>query len=227
MEAPSGTILVWSDIGCPWAHALVYRLHEARTRLELEDAVSIEHLSYPLELFNEQPTPKNVLDAEIPVVGAIAPGAGWQVWNEPEWHWPVTTLPALEAVRAARLQSAGAAERLDRALRVALFSHAQCISMRHVILEVARNCEGVDAKHLAQMLDEGRARRRVIEEWRRARAGDVKGSPHLFLHDGTDAHNPGVEMHWEGKPGTGFPVIDRDCPEVIDELLIKAADAAE
>jgi len=223
MDTPPGTILVWSDIGCAWAHATVYRLHEARRRLGLEDTVAFEHLSYPLELFNERPTPKNILSAEIPVIGAMAPNAGWRIWNEREWHWPVTTLPALEAVRAARLQSAAAAEHLDRALRVAFFGHSQCISMRHVILETARDCGAVDADHLAETLDEGRARKRVIEEWHRASAGDVKGSPHLFLPDGTDVHNPGVRMHWEGEHGTGFPVIDEDCPDVIDELVRRAA----
>ncbi|MCA1690698.1 MAG: DsbA family protein, partial [Actinobacteria bacterium] len=32
----AGTIVVYSDIGCPWAHLAVYRLHAARRRLGLE-----------------------------------------------------------------------------------------------------------------------------------------------------------------------------------------------
>lgn len=227
MEAPPGTILVWSDIGCPWAHAFVHRLHETRKRLGLDDRVKLEHLSYPLELFNERPTPKHIVEAEVPVVGALEPEAGWRVWTERDGHWPVTMLPALEAVRAARLQSNAAADRLDSALRVAFFGNGLCISMRHVILEVARECGDVDVDRLADTLDEGRARKRVIEEWRRASAGDVKGSPHVFLSDGTDSHNPGVRMHWEGEHGVGFPVIDNYDPEAVDELLQRAAAAAE
>jgi predicted DsbA family dithiol-disulfide isomerase len=222
MEVPERTVLIWSDIGCPWSHVAVHRLHEARRRLGL-DELRLEHLSYPLELFDEQPTQKSILEAEIPVLGAIEPDAGWQLWRERDWEWPVTTLPALEAVRAARLQSTTAAESLDRALRRAFFGRSQCIALRHVILEVARNCGGVDANSLADTLDDGRARRRVIDEWHRAAIGDVKGSPHVFLPDGTDAHNPGIRMHWEGEQGTGFPVIDEDDPEVYDDLVKRAA----
>ena len=47
----------------------------------------------------------------------------------------------------------------------------------------------------------------------------VKGSPHLFLPDGTDVHNPGMELHWEGEHGIGFPVVDADDPEVYTCLL--------
>jgi hypothetical protein len=44
-----------------------------------------------------------------------------------------------------------------------------------------------------------------------------------FLPDGTDMHNPGIEMHWQGEAGTGFPVIDHDDPTVYDDLLKRAA----
>ncbi len=51
----------------------------------------------------------------------------------------------------------------------------------------------------------------------------MKGSPHLFPSDGTDAHNPGIRMHWEAEPGRGFPVIDADDPSVYDSLVTTAA----
>jgi predicted DsbA family dithiol-disulfide isomerase len=224
METPSGTIAVWSDIGCPWSHLAVHRLHEARHRLGLDDAVRFDHRPFPLELVNDQATPRQVLAAEVPVVGALAPEAGWQAWQAPEWHWPVTTLPALEAVQAAAAQDAAAAEELDRALRVAFFGESRCISLRHVILEVASKCDTVDRDALAGTLDDGVARGAVIARFEEATASeDIKGSPHLFLPDGTDAHNPGVTMHWEGRPGEGFPVIDDDDPSVYDDLLRRAA----
>ncbi len=65
----------------------------------------------------------------------------------------------------------------------------------------------------------------MIARFEEARAKEeVKGSPHVFLADGTDAHNPGIEMHWEGRPGEGFPVIDRDEPAIYDELVGRAAE---
>lgn len=225
MDVTSGTIVIWSDIGCPWAHLAVHRLHETRRRLDLVDAVTFEHRPFPLELFNEQPTPKNVLSAEIPVVGACDPAAGWQEWDAREWEWPVTTLPALEAVQAVSAHDVRAAEELDRALRVAFFGESRCISMRHVILEVASKCDRVDAPALAGALDDGVARRTLMARFEQADRSDaVDGSPHLFLADGTSARNPGIEMHWEGRPGEGFPVVDRDEPAIYEDLLRRAAD---
>ena len=223
MEVP-GTIAIWSDIGCPWAHLAVHRLHETRRRLDLVDAVALDLRPFPLELFNEQVTPRKVLAAEVPVVGALAPEAGWEEWDAPEWEWPVTTLPALEAVRAVSAHDVRAAEELDRALRIAFFGNSRCISMRHVILEIAAKCDLVDADALAGALDDGVARRTLMARFDEAeRSDEVKGSPHVFLADGTDAHNPGIEMHWEGRPGEGFPVVDRDEPEIYEDLLRRAA----
>lgn len=220
MDVPRGTIVVWSDIGCAWAHLAVHRLHEARHRLALDDDVTFEHLGFPLELFNERPTPKQRSEAEIAALGARDPGAGFHVWRGPESEWPITTLPALEAVRAAHLQGVRIAETLDRALRRAMFTESRCISLRHVILEVADECDDVNADRLADDLDSGVARRRVIDEWRRATADDVQGSPHLFLPDGSDVHNPGIRMRWDDG---GFPVIEDDDPSVYEDLLKRAA----
>lgn len=224
MDVSPGTIAIWSDLGCPWAHLAVYRLHAARRRLDLEEAVTFEHFPFPLELANEQATPRPVLAAEVAVVGALEVDAGWQVWQAPEWQWPVTTLPALEAVLAAAAHDPRGGEELDRALRVAFFGESRCISMRHVILEVASKCDSVDTEVLAGALDDGIARRTLITRFEESRVGDeVEGSPHVFLPDGTDAHNPGIVKHWEGRPGEGFPVIDEDDPSVYDELLLRAA----
>ena len=179
--------------------------------------------AFPLELINEQATPKRILDAEIPVVGGLEPDAGWQVWQRHPSEWPVTTLPALEAVEAAKEQGLSASEALDRALRVALFAQSRTISMRHEILEIAEDCEGVDADALKDALVEGRARPVVERNLELSTSGSIKGSPHLFLPDGTDVHNPGIEHHWEGEAGEGFPSVDEDRPEVYEELLRRAA----
>lgn len=222
IEVPEGRVVVFSDIGCPWAHVAVFRLLENRAAMGLDGEIAIEHRAFPLELFNERPTSKKTLDAEIPVAGALEPDAGWQMWRRPDYQYPVTTLPALEAVRAARAQSDAASEELDRALRVAFFGEGETISMRHVILSVARSCKGVDAAEIAAALDDGRWRRSVTDDYERAQADDVNGSPHVFVA-GADAHNPGIDMHWEGEHGKGFPVVDKDDPSVYEDLLARAA----
>src|SRR5437868_3729976 len=134
MNVAPGTIVVWSDIACPWATLAVHRLHQARARLGLDDRTVLDHRAFPLELVNSRCTPRRVLAAEVPVAGALAPEFGWKVWQGPESEWPVTTLLALEAVQAAKEQSLWASEALDVALRRAFFADSRCISMRHVVL---------------------------------------------------------------------------------------------
>jgi predicted DsbA family dithiol-disulfide isomerase len=222
IEVEPGTIAVYADVGCPWAHLAVHRLHEARSELSLENSVRFDIRAFPLEVFNRQPTPKLTLDAEIAVAGTLAPDAGWQMWQAPAHEYPVTTLPALEAVEAAKEQGLRASEQLDRALRRAFFAESKVISMRHVIEEVASDCAEVDAGKLLEALDDGRARRAVMEQVARGDGDEVKGSPHVFLPDGTNVHNPGVEFHWEGEHGEGFPVVDRDDPSIYRDILLTA-----
>lgn len=216
---PRGTIIVWSDPGCPWAHVAVARLHRFRAELGLEDEVQFDHRVFALELLNERPTPKRILDAEVPVAGGLEPGAGWAMWQAPEWSYPVTTLLPMEAVQAAKAQSFQASEQLDRALRVAFYAESRCISLLPVILDVAERCPAVDAGSLAKALHEGVARGSVMDQAAEAATDAIEGSPHLVLPDGTDVHNPGIRLHWEGEKGRGFPVVDADDPSVYEDIL--------
>ena len=51
----------------------------------------------------------------------------------------------------------------------------------------------------------------------------VKGSPHVYLPDGSDVANPGIDKHWEGEEGEGFPVVDGYDASVYDDLIRRAA----
>src|SRR5438270_8766115 len=139
-DVSPGTLVVYGDIACPWSHLCVHGLRKARKRLGLDDEVALDLRSYPLELFNGRPTPKRTLDVEIPVVGALDPSAGWQVWRRPAFEYPVTTVPALEAVQAAKEQDLRASEELGRALRLAFFAESRTVSLLPLILHVAAGC---------------------------------------------------------------------------------------
>jgi predicted DsbA family dithiol-disulfide isomerase len=224
MNVLPGTIQVWSDLGCPWSHAVVWRLWDARRRLGFEERVRFDHHAFPLELFNREPTPRWHVDVEAPVVASIAPRAGWQRWSAPDSAWPVTLLPPMEAVQAAKHQSLAAGEALDRGLRQALYAESRCISLRHVILEVASESEAIDVGALAAALDDGRARRALMDDFRTAQGDEVRGSAHLFAPDGMNDQNPGIGIGWEddGSP-YGRYWIEHDDPAAIDELVRRAA----
>ncbi len=227
VEVAPGTIVVYSDIACPWSHVAIHRLHTTRRRLGLEGEVLFDIHAFPLEVVNRRATPKTVLDAEIPVAGALEPDAGWQMWQRWDYDYPVTTLPAMEAVHVAKEQGLACSEALDSALRRALFGSSRNISLIHEILEVAAGCDGLDAEEVARGLDDGRGRPALARDREVSLAGTIHGSPHLFLADGTQSHNPGIELHWEGDHGRGFPVVDHDDPTVYEHLLKTAASTRE
>lgn len=176
------------------------------------------HRPYVLEEVNEFPIPKHFLDSEVPQIAPLDMDAGWRVWTEPPETWPVSTLLAMEAVRAAAAQGPDAHEQLDRALRVAFFEQHECITLRHVILRIAERCPAVDARVLALALDAGEARHRLIEDHRDG-LRFVRGSPHLFFSDGFAVHNPGIEVSWLGEQGTGYPRAALVDPRVHEELI--------
>ena len=179
--------------------------------------------AFPLELLNSQPTPKHILDAEIPVAGALEPEAGWQVWQRPDHEYPANN-GASSRGGAGRQGARLGRERGPRPCaegRVLLQEPAD--SLRHGILAAAKAVDGLDVERLVKALDQGRYRSVISEHWEVASLNKVQGSPHLFLPDGTNVHNPGMEMHWEGEHGKGFPVVTKDDPSVYEDLLRRAA----
>lgn len=222
MDVAPGTIVAYTDIACAWATLALYRLYRARDEANLADELRVDLRLFALEDVNQSAIPKRHLDAEIPVVGALEPEFGWMPWQNDPSTWPVTTMPANEAVQAAKQQSLRAAEELDMALRHAFFTDSRPIALHHEIVAVARQCPSVDADELAAALDSGSARAQMMRDYR-AHASDVQGSPHFFLADGSHVHNPGIKLHWVGKASAGFPVVDHDDREAVAELVRRAA----
>jgi predicted DsbA family dithiol-disulfide isomerase len=223
LEVAPGTVVVYSDIGCPWAHVAVWRLHDARRRLRLVDQVRFDHRGFPLELFNSEATPRPEYESEMDFCAALAPRAGWQRWSAPDWTWPVTMLPAMEAVQAAKEQSLAASEALDIGLRRAFWGESRCVSLRHVILEVASESGAVDLATLADAIDSGRARHRLFGQWDLAKTDAVAGSPHLFTSDGWNGQNPGLEIDWREEAGAWIPTLLADDATAYEAIVRRAA----
>lgn len=219
----SGTIVVYSDLWCSFAHLAVHRLHRTRARLGLEGVVAFDHHAFPLELLNGHSSPRPGTDSEVSAIGRLDPEAGWKLWQAADWTYPTTTLAALEAVQAAKEQGLVASEAMDLALRKAFWVDSRCISLRSVLLEVAAETAVVDVDLLAEALDDGRARKAVMADFAVSQTDAIQCSPHLFLADGTNAANPGVEVHYTGDYGVGFPIATADDPSIYEALLLRAA----
>ncbi|SFO43554.1 Predicted dithiol-disulfide isomerase, DsbA family [Pseudonocardia ammonioxydans] len=212
------TVIVYTDVMCGWSTLALHRLYRARQRAGMEERLAVELRLFLLEDINTTPLTSDVIEPEKPVIGPLEPDLGIVPWHGRPSAYPVTSAPANEAVHAARIQSAAAAEELDMALRLAFWRDSRCISLRHEILDVAGACEQVDADHVREAVDDGRARGPMIDDYLTHRDA-VSGSPHLFLPDGSDHHNPGIRFHQFGQPGAGYPVLDGDDPAVYDEIV--------
>src|SRR3954447_1862026 len=224
VDVAPGTVALYTDMVCAWSTVALHRFYAARSRLGMDDDLRVDLRLFLLEDVNRFAIPERMLDAEIPVVGELEPTLGMTPWQAERSAWPVTSLPANEAVHAAAMQSPAAAEQLDMALRLGFFRGSRCISMLHEVADVARGCHAVDAAAVAAALDDGRARGPMMADYRSHR-DDVQGSPHFFLADGSEEHNPGVAMHPDEAGGS--PVVDSDAPTVYDDLVRRAAEAAQ
>jgi predicted DsbA family dithiol-disulfide isomerase len=186
-----GVITLWSDLSCPWATLALHTLHEAAAKRGVK--VYVDHRAFPLELLNREPTPKPGHDEEVEAILSVRPDVGWSTWRAPDSTFPVTTLPAMEAVQAAKGQGLEAGDELDSALRRAFFVEQRCISLHPVIEDVARSCAGVDADALMAALARGDGRAQVYADLDATRSGEIKGSPHFWTANGPFAANPGVD----------------------------------
>ncbi len=148
VDVAPGTVVVYTDVVCAWSTVALQRFHAARSRLDLDERVRVDHRLYLLEDVDSFAIPMRMLQAEIPVVGRLEPDLDISPWRAQPSDWPVSALPADE----------------------------------------------------------------------------VQGSPHFSLADGSDVHDPGISLHWAD---AGCPVVDEDDPGVYDDLVRRAADAAD
>jgi predicted DsbA family dithiol-disulfide isomerase len=218
-----GTIAIFSDLICPFAHLTIHRLFVARTRLGLDDAIRLRHHAFPIELLNGAPGTRHGSDSEIPTLGALEPDAGWQLWQGPDYHYPNTVLLAFEAVQAATAQSMRVGENFDRAIRRAFWNESRPVQMHHEVVAIARTVADLDVSRLEADLRSGSYRATVFADLDMARTDAVLMSPHVFLADGSNVANPGIAVHWQGGWASGFPVVDSNEPMAIESILRQAA----
>lgn len=226
----SVSIAMYADLACPYAYVTAYRLRKLRE--EYRETIVIEHKSLALEYVNREPTPKPLLDQELPYLVREEPNIPYQPWRRPESEWPVTMWPAFEAVKCAERQSLALADDLDWAIRVAFFAESRCISLRHVLLELAQQV-GLDERRFADDFDRGVTKYQVLQEaqegWERLH---VDGSPTFVLPSGKQISNVGlpeiiVDVNHPDKDVTIKPAScqGQACLEIFRQMFAEALQA--
>lgn len=220
-------LAMYADLACPYAYVTAYRLRKLRD--EYRGTIVIEHKSLALEYVNREPTPKPVLELELPVLVKEEPDIPYQPWQRPESEWPVTMWSAFEAVKCAERQSLALADDLDWAIRVAFFAQSRCISLRHVLLELAQQV-GLDVKRFADDFDRGVTKYQVLQEaqegWERLH---VAGSPTFVLPSGKQISNVGlpeitIDTHHPARvmAVTPAPCQGQACLEIFRQMFAEA-----
>ena len=184
-----GVLHFYSDLHCPYAYLAAHRLRKALARHR--GNVRVAHKCLAIEYVDSKCTPKDVLDAETPDIVAAEPDLVYTGWNAPESQWPVTFWPAFEAVKCAERQGWRQAHELDWRIREAFFAHSRCVSMRHVLLDLAKGVPGLDHARFVDDFDSGACKREVLAESRHGwETLDMQVSPTFLLPDGAMEANP-------------------------------------
>jgi predicted DsbA family dithiol-disulfide isomerase len=186
----------------------VYRLRSLWS--DYEGRVQFSWKALSLEIHNRQPTPKNIVDVEIDLMLQQEPQLPIGPWKAPDWQYPATILPAFEGLDCAMLQGDGQAWEFNWRVRKAFFDEGRCISMRHVLVDLAAE-SGLDVDRFSGDWDSGGSRSKVLADSRRGwEELQVPGSPTFVLPGGRRIHNPGAfRVTW----GANHEVKRVDQPE--------------
>lgn len=206
MDRP--VVELFADLHCPHAYLTRYRLRQLEDRYR--DQVAFVSRALSIELFDQKPTPKAILDVETPMLAQLEPGLPYRPWPEGRTSaWPVTFLPAFEAVKAAQALDPEAAWELDWRIREAFFHDHACVSMRWVLADCAEDV-GLDREAFLAEWDSGRHRPTVLAESQEG--WETEGfthSPSIRLPDGSGHVNPGGHVT-ELDPDQNFRVTRFD-----------------
>ncbi|MGH2531370.1 MAG: DsbA family oxidoreductase [Thermomicrobiales bacterium] len=219
-------IEMYADLSCPFAYVTHARWRQLRP--EYAGRAEIIHKCLALEYVNREPTPKPTIEVELPILLLGEPEIPYAPWRAAASEWPVTFWPAFEAVKCAERQGLAAADDLAWAIRVAFFAEHRCVSMRHVLLDLAERV-GLDQERFTRDFDSGVAKGSVIEEardgWERLKA---PGSPTWALPSGvmvSELGLPELDLDQGGRPiqhapapCSGGACLDR-LRRVLDEAL--------
>lgn len=216
----------YSSIECPFAYLAVYRLRQVLP--EFNGRVHILWRALSLEYINRQVYPKPLREVEIDLLKQIDPGLPVQKWTAPEWKWPGTFWPAMEALACAQDQGFDAAFELSWRLRYAYFQEGRTISLRHEILDIAQPLAEIgllDMGRFQSDWDSGRFKGSVLDD---SQAGwhekKVAGSPTFVFRDGRQITNPAVgevDIDEENAVLRGYNPYSGDPLEFFRMVLLK------
>ncbi len=159
---------------------------------DFSGTVQLKWRAFPLEVINNRPASRHIVDQEWPLVAVQEPLAPCRAW--PHQDYLRTTMPAFEAYNSVFSQDAEQARVFDLKLKRAFFYEGRRIDETEMVCEVARDM-GLDPAPIRADLASQKHREAIMADCRESmRLRDQEGlpmtSPTLFLPSGEAIHNP-------------------------------------
>jgi predicted DsbA family dithiol-disulfide isomerase len=175
-------VAVYQDVLCAWSYLADVRLEGLRA--ELGELVRWRYRPFPLRVSDTLPTERErrVWLAELErarkepePLARLLSGELWQAGDLPR-----SSVPALTALEAARLQGAQARSALARAMQRTALEQGVNVTRTDVVFELASRV-GLEMNRFEAAWESPQTRRLVLEEHRLANGRGVRGVPTLVI----------------------------------------------
>lgn len=174
-------LVLFHDVLCSWCLIADARLRWLK-KYELQDQVVLRYKAFPTRHRDSVPTPREIKTLSRHYARVAKTNEGWgivpDVWagGDP----PLSTIPPLVALEAARRQGLEARDRLWHKVRRAAFWDGINVARRDVLIELAERAE-LDLEQFLAALDDPRTEQLVLAEHGEAEARKISGVPALLL----------------------------------------------
>jgi predicted DsbA family dithiol-disulfide isomerase len=175
-------ITVYQDVLCAWCYLADLRLETLKQ--EFGDLIRWRVRPYPLRVQDKRPTEKELRGLTEEVCRAqqepepVAKLLTTELWRGGDA--PRTSIPALAALEAARLQSPAARAHLARAMQRAALEQGVNVTRTDVIFELASRV-GLDMGPFSAAYHSEGTRKLILDEHQVAASRGVRGVPTLII----------------------------------------------
>ena len=172
-------VVVFSDYICPWCYVASYRLTQIKA--EYQDNINIIWKSFILRLNATAPRhPVSQSNRGRERAGEMEPALTFHLWPE-DRPMPLSSLPALQAAKAARAQGQGAFYRMHELLFRAYFIENRNISDNAVLEEIACQAE-LNLAQFREVIALPATQEEVMQEYEEAvNKYDINGVPTIIF----------------------------------------------
>jgi predicted DsbA family dithiol-disulfide isomerase len=174
-------LVLFHDVLCSWCLLADSRLRWLQ-KYELGDQVILRYKAFPTRHRDSVPTPREIKTLARHYTRVAKTNEGWgivpDVWSGGDP--PLSTIPPLVALEAARRQGLELRDRFWQTMRRAAFWDGINVARRDVLIELAERA-GLDLGKFLGVVDDPRTEQLVLAEHEEAETRKISGVPALIL----------------------------------------------